>query len=122
MKFTPRRRRSAWSESNKARARRMVREGRMTEAGLVLVKEAKASGAWGRKREAGGGRALRIPPELGALLEKHPQAKGKYLSIAPSYRRQYAGWVGAAKKEETRQRRAEEVVRKIERGEPLGLK
>jgi len=45
-KFTPRTRRSTWSESNKKRVEKMIREGKMTEAGLSRIKEAKDSGEW----------------------------------------------------------------------------
>ncbi|MGB2982026.1 MAG: hypothetical protein WBC77_12350, partial [Candidatus Zixiibacteriota bacterium] len=34
-KFTPRSEKSNWSELNKRRAKKMIREGRMTQAGLV---------------------------------------------------------------------------------------
>jgi uncharacterized protein YdeI (YjbR/CyaY-like superfamily) len=37
-KFTPRKEKSNWSESNKRRVRKLVREGRMTEAGLATTK------------------------------------------------------------------------------------
>jgi uncharacterized protein YdeI (YjbR/CyaY-like superfamily) len=34
LRFTPRRSKSNWTETNKERARRLIAEGRMTEAGL----------------------------------------------------------------------------------------
>lgn len=37
IRFSPRRRRSRWSETNRAAALRLVREGRMTEAGLAVM-------------------------------------------------------------------------------------
>ena len=36
-RFTPRRSKSPWSESNRARVTRLLREGRMTEAGLAAL-------------------------------------------------------------------------------------
>src|SRR5712692_6477148 len=36
-RFTPRRPKSPWSASNRARAARLLREGRMTEAGLAVL-------------------------------------------------------------------------------------
>ncbi len=38
-RFTPRRARSQWSESNRARVVRLLREGRMTEVGLAMLPE-----------------------------------------------------------------------------------
>ncbi len=36
-RFTPRRAKSLWSDSNRERVARLLREGRMTEAGLVVL-------------------------------------------------------------------------------------
>jgi uncharacterized protein YdeI (YjbR/CyaY-like superfamily) len=45
-RYTPRRRRSAWSPRNIARVTRLLREGRMRPAGLAEVERAKADGRW----------------------------------------------------------------------------
>jgi uncharacterized protein YdeI (YjbR/CyaY-like superfamily) len=45
-----------------------------------------------------------------------------YRALPDSLQRQYGGWVMSAKKEETRQRRIEELVANLARGERLGLK
>jgi uncharacterized protein YdeI (YjbR/CyaY-like superfamily) len=44
IRFSPRRKNSIWSEQNKKRIRKLIQEGRMTEAGLAKIKEAKANG------------------------------------------------------------------------------
>jgi hypothetical protein len=46
IRFTPRRKNSIWSEHNKKRVRRLIKEGRMTDAGLAKIREAKANGQW----------------------------------------------------------------------------
>ncbi len=46
-RFTPRRKTSNWSERNKERAARLIEQGRMTEAGLAKIEEAKRNGRWG---------------------------------------------------------------------------
>ena len=38
-RFSPRRKRSSWTETNKAIARRLIAEGRMTEAGMAALPE-----------------------------------------------------------------------------------
>jgi uncharacterized protein YdeI (YjbR/CyaY-like superfamily) len=43
-KFTPRTSKSTWSEANKKRVEKMIREGKMTEIGLTRIREAKDSG------------------------------------------------------------------------------
>ena len=45
-KFTPRNPGSVWSELNKRRVEKMIREGRMTQAGLSKIEAAKKSGEW----------------------------------------------------------------------------
>jgi len=50
LRFSPRKPTSRWSASNKERAERLTREGRMAPAGLALVAAAKASGAWDELR------------------------------------------------------------------------
>jgi uncharacterized protein YdeI (YjbR/CyaY-like superfamily) len=46
LRFTPRRKTSNWSPTNRARVTRLTDEGRMTAAGLAAVDEAKRSGRW----------------------------------------------------------------------------
>lgn len=55
LRYSPRRPGSNWSEVNKKRAVRLIEEGRMTEAGLAKIDEAKQNGKWdaaftGRRR------------------------------------------------------------------------
>ncbi len=45
-RFTPRRARSNWSESNVRRVERLSAEGRMHPAGVAEVERAKADGRW----------------------------------------------------------------------------
>lgn len=47
LRFTPRRKGSNWSERNKDRVAKLIEEGRMTEAGLARIEEAKRDGRWG---------------------------------------------------------------------------
>jgi uncharacterized protein YdeI (YjbR/CyaY-like superfamily) len=48
LRFTPRRKTSNWSERNKGWAAKLIEEGRMTEAGLARMEEAKQNGRWDR--------------------------------------------------------------------------
>jgi uncharacterized protein YdeI (YjbR/CyaY-like superfamily) len=49
LRFTPRRRTSNWSERNKGWAASLIEEGRMTEAGLAKIEEAKRNGRWNKE-------------------------------------------------------------------------
>lgn len=46
LRYTPRRKGSNWSERNKKRVAELIEEGRMTEAGLAKIEEAKQSWKW----------------------------------------------------------------------------
>jgi uncharacterized protein YdeI (YjbR/CyaY-like superfamily) len=121
-KFTSRRLGSVWSEINKKRVEKVLAEGLMTDAGMVFVSEAKASGEWDRKQVRPSMSADELPIELSEALETHPVASKTFLALAATYQKQYILWIATAKKPETRQRRTSEAIEKLERGERLGLK
>ncbi len=51
---------------------RLVREGRMTEHGLIHVEAAKADGRW--DRAYGAGKDMQIPDDLQAAIDADPEA------------------------------------------------
>jgi hypothetical protein len=51
-----------------------------------------------------------MPPELESALAGDPEARRFLDSLAPFHRNQYVEWVAGAKKQETREKRAEEAV------------
>jgi uncharacterized protein YdeI (YjbR/CyaY-like superfamily) len=120
-KFTPRKTSSTWSEINKKRVEALAREGRMTPAGLRAIEVAKQNGMWEK-----GVQPPRVDDSLpGALLNAfrdHTAARDRYFAMAPSHRKQYNIWINLARRPETILRRVGEVIRKLERGEELGLK
>lgn len=119
-KFTPRKADSRWSELNMDRAERMIREGRMTEYGLVQINEAKKSGEWFvrvlPKKE------IEVPQFMREVLATNQKALLNFDNLAKSYKRQYIGWVMSAKKEDTKKKRFAEVVEHLERNKKLGMK
>jgi len=119
-KFTPRKNGSVWSEANKRRVKRLIREGRMAQAGLARVREAKKSGEWFKRRFRE--KKLTVPAIFEEALAANKKALENFNGLAPSYRRNMVGWVLSAKKEETRRKRLAEVIGVLERGEKLGLK
>jgi uncharacterized protein YdeI (YjbR/CyaY-like superfamily) len=111
-KFMPRRKNSRWSEPNKKRAERMIREGRMTEAGMAFIREAKQSGEWSKAPIEKG--ELEIPPFFKEALAKNKKASDYFDTLAPTYRRHYVGWVSSAKRQETRMKRLAEALSYLE--------
>jgi uncharacterized protein YdeI (YjbR/CyaY-like superfamily) len=119
-KFTPRKPGSNWSELNKKRVGILIKQALMTDAGLVRIKDAKKSGEWDKPDRPG--ISLEIPPELKRALAKNKKAKAFFDQLAPSYQKQYLGWVLIAKRPETRARRVAESIALLEKGKKLGLK
>jgi uncharacterized protein YdeI (YjbR/CyaY-like superfamily) len=119
-KLTPRKDKSYWSELNKKRARKMIKEGRMADAGLAKVEAAKKSGLWeqtGRPRIS-----FDMPSEFTQALDKNNKAQENFEKLAPSYRKHYIGWIQAAKRDETKKKRIRESVLLLAQGKRLGLK
>ncbi len=75
-KFTPRKNNSVWSESNKKRVRKVIKEGRMTEYGLNKVKAAKKSGKWYEADKPD--ISFTMHPLLREALKKNKKAKDNF--------------------------------------------
>ncbi len=118
-KFTPRRAKSNWCESNVKRARKLIDEGRMTKAGLDAI----AEGALGKKfAPKPKSKDTEVPRFISDALKKTPKALANFDALAPSYRRAYVGWITHAKRDETRQRRLREAARLLSENKKLGMK
>lgn len=119
-KFTPRKGKSRWSELNKKRARRMMKAGKMTEAGIAKIREAKKSGEWFKTAPAR--KEIVIPSYIKEALAANKKALDFFNSLASSYKRKLVGWITSAKREETRKRRLAGAIRLLEQNRKLGMK
>ncbi len=119
-KFTPRKDNSKWSALNKKRANKMIKEGRMTDVGLSKIQTAKRTGLW--EKDSRGQISFDVPPEFAKALAQNKKAKENFDKLAPSYRKQYIGWIAVAKRAETKKRRIEESITLLEKGKKLGMK
>ncbi|MBN1831289.1 MAG: YdeI/OmpD-associated family protein [Deltaproteobacteria bacterium] len=119
-KLTPRHADSRWSELNKNRITKLKEQGLLTKAGIVKVREAKTSGLWNKSDKP------QIPlnalEELESALATNKKAKSFYDQLAPSYQKRFVGWISAAKRKETKERRLRESIALLEHGERLGMK
>ena len=61
-------------------------------------------------------RAVEIPADLARALKAEPRAMAFFDKLAQTHRREYANWVGEAKKPETRERRIEQTVALLREG------
>jgi uncharacterized protein YdeI (YjbR/CyaY-like superfamily) len=105
--FTPRKPRSAWAQSNKQRAARLIEQGLMTDAGLAAIEAARANGSWDRFTAAD---RLTIPPELKQALAANAKAKKHWPEFTASQRRTFLYWLALAKRDDTRARRIAQIV------------
>ena len=119
-KFTPRKATTTWSEIKRNRGG--TDPGRENEPpGMKTIMVARENGTWDKGIK---------PPEVdesipGAFLgafQEHPEARDHYFGMAPRCQKQYNIWINMAKRAETVQKRLDESIRLLEKGEELGLK
>jgi len=118
-KFTPRRPGSRWSTLNMRRAQKMIAEGRMTGVGFKKIDFDPADL---QRQEPVPGKQPVIPGWMLQTIQANTRAWENFNRLAPSHKRRYFGWVLEAKREETRQRRLQEVIQVLAEGRKLGLK
>ena len=83
-RFTPRRRRSVWSQINRQKATRLIAEGRMAPAGLAQVEAAQADGRWENAYQSQS--EATVPEDLQQALDENPQAKQFFETLTGSTR------------------------------------
>ena len=105
--FTPRKPKSAWSVTNKARLAKLMKAGVMAPAGLAAVEQAKKSGSWTAYASVD---AMTIPPELKRALDANPDAKTNWPTYTPSAQRAFLHMVNGAKRPETREKYVRRVI------------
>jgi len=110
-KFTPRRKGSKWSEKNRSLVARLIENGRMTECGIMAIEQAKSNGTWDIPKEAPISESqIEILTE--ALKGAEP-ALSNFLKMPLSVRRTYTALYLDAKKEETRIRRLQRIIERL---------
>jgi uncharacterized protein YdeI (YjbR/CyaY-like superfamily) len=111
LRYTPRRRDSVWSMNNIQRVERLTREGRMTEAGLKAIAEAKETGQWQAaiRRE----QVEIIPPDLEEALDQIEGATVAYHALPDSRKKRFIYWLQTAKRPATKRRRIEKIVEEV---------
>ena len=116
-RFTPRRRRSAWSERNATIVERLLAEGRMQAAGIEEVERAKADGRW--KAAYAGSASIDVPPDLLQALTAEPKAQAMFERLSRRNRYAILYRIATAKRADTRARRIEQFVTMLARGETI---
>lgn len=114
-KLTPRRARSRWSKLNIGHVDRLIREGRMTPAGLKEMEAAKADGRWATAYDSPANAT--VPPEFVSELARNAKAKKFYATLNKANLYAIAYRVQTAKRPETRIRRIKLIIEMLARGE-----
>jgi uncharacterized protein YdeI (YjbR/CyaY-like superfamily) len=117
LRMTPRKEVTNWSERNLKRAKALIDEGRMTEAGIFklpsdFLVSAVKSGPSSEENAT-------IPPELESALNKDTDVWNTFQTLAPGKRREFVRWVSSAKRPETRSRRIARTVELVKLGRSL---
>lgn len=116
-RFTPRRRRSAWSKRNVTIAERLLAEGRMHAAGIEEVERARADGRW--QSAYAGSAGIEVPPDLVEALTAEPEAQAMFERLSRQNRYAILYRIATAKRADTRARRIQRFVTMLARGETI---
>lgn len=114
-RYTPRKPRSYWSNVNKERAKRMIEQGKMTDAGLAKIKEAKKSGWW--KRAYSFEVENIMSSEMKKVLMSDKEAWANFQKFGKSYQNTYIFYVNYAKREETKKKRMQIVLERAKKNQ-----
>ena len=118
IRFTPRKPRSIWSNVNVRHVERLQKEGRMAEPGLkaYALRDPKRTGIYAFENR---------PKEFSPAFEKKFRANKRawqfFQNEPPSIRKVCVFWVMSAKKEETQQRRLDQLIARSAQGIRSGV-
>ncbi|MCR9066031.1 MAG: YdeI/OmpD-associated family protein [Cytophagales bacterium] len=105
--FSPRKAKSIWSKINKDKIEKLIEEGLMKKAGLESIAIAKENGSWSFLDEVD---ALVIPEDLEMAFSSYKRSKDYFMSLSNSKKKILLYWIVSAKRDETRQKRIEEIA------------
>ena len=113
VRFTPRRPGSIWSAVNMRRVRALTAQGRMTAAGRAAfaARKPNRSGRYSYEQ-----RPAELTEPYAGMLDAHAAARRFFASQAPSYRRAATWWILSTRREETRLKRAAQLIELSARG------
>jgi uncharacterized protein YdeI (YjbR/CyaY-like superfamily) len=116
-RYTPRGRKSTWSQINVDNVARLIQEGRMTAHGRKEVEAAKSDGRWDRAYKSG--KEMRIPGDLQAAIDAEPKARDMLERLSAQNRFALAFRVHNMKTEAGRRKKIEAFVEMLKRGETI---
>lgn len=113
-RYSPRKPKSPWSETNIERAKRMIDKGLMTEAGLKIFKNGVRYNLL-----IPSSKNFSVPPDLEKALTKNETVWINFQNMPPSARLIFVFWVNSAKTTGTRKRRTDKSIELIAKNRRL---
>jgi uncharacterized protein YdeI (YjbR/CyaY-like superfamily) len=122
IRFTPRRKSSNWSAVNIKRMNELIKLGLVMPAGLEVFnnRDVKKTNLYSFEREN-----VKLSKEFEKKIKANKKAWDYFQSLAPTYKKPSIWWVMSAKKEETKLKRLDTLIKCSEEGRkipPLNLK
>jgi uncharacterized protein YdeI (YjbR/CyaY-like superfamily) len=106
-RITPRKAKSSWSKKNCEHVEKLIKNGRMQQAGLVHVESAKADGRWANAYKAS---EIEVPKDFLDALSSKPEEKAFFETLTKTSRYVIAYGLTSAKREETRKKRFDKYM------------
>jgi uncharacterized protein YdeI (YjbR/CyaY-like superfamily) len=116
-KFTPRRAKSMWSKRNREHVARLIKEKRMTIAGLVEIDAAKKDGRWEQAYDAPS--TMTVPVDFLKAVKKDKKAYDFFQTLNKANTYAIAWRLQTAVKPETRAKRMEALLAMMKEGKKL---
>jgi uncharacterized protein YdeI (YjbR/CyaY-like superfamily) len=115
-RYSPRTKKSVWSQINVDNVARLIKEGRMTEHGLKQVEAAKADGRWDRAYRSKG---AAVPADLQAAIDAEPKARRMFDKLSAQNRFALVFRTQNMKTEAGRRKKIESFVDMLKRGKTI---
>lgn len=115
-RYSPRQKRSIWSQINIKRVGELIEAGRMQPAGLKAfeTRDQRLVNKYSSENEV-----QSLSPEHEAHFKANAEAWAWFEKAAPSYRRTSIFWINSAKQEATRLRRLNQLIEYAAKGEKI---
>ncbi len=109
--FCSRNLKSVWSALNKKYIKELIASNLMHQGGLDIIEIGKQNGSWTALDDV---EKEVIPSELREAFNKNKKAYKNYQNFAASYRKGYLYWLNQAKREITKEKRIQEIIKLCE--------
>jgi uncharacterized protein YdeI (YjbR/CyaY-like superfamily) len=115
-RYTPRGKKSVWSQINVANVERLIAAKRMQPSGIMQVEAAKADGRWENAYRVS---TTEAPADLLAAIRAEPKAKAMYETLSAQNRFALTFRILSVKTEATRTKKIAAFVEMLRKGETI---